>query len=70
MSKPKRIYIFSFKYGPRHHFYDPDSAADVLTELLGGDEDFYKGLVKFFDDMEIGDTQHLETMTIECVEDK
>lgn len=69
MSKPNRKYTFRFKGSSEDlHIDGPENAAFALTNFFHGDEEFHKGLLRFFDDMEIGDTQHLESLTIMCRE--
>lgn len=50
----------------KYHFYDPETAADVLSGLVD-DQSLYKGLVKFFSNMKIGDLKEFDNITIECV---
>lgn len=68
MSEKKKEYILTFKSGDKFRFTDSRTPAVALSTFLGGDDKFTDDLQRFFDDMEIGDIQHLESLTIMCRE--
>lgn len=64
-------YVVTVGDGPRNHFYDPETAAEMLCAIAEDSiidrEKLYKGLVAVLSDMKIGDSKEMGLIRIDCV---
>lgn len=71
MTKHLCKYVITIGDGPRNHFYDPETAAEMLCavaedSIIDSDK-LYNGLVAVLKNMKVGESKEMELIRIDCV---